>query len=669
MPPKKAPKKGAKTPEPSADDDAAPAPAPAPAPAADDFLLPQREVVVPDNQLGLTAEELDEEFAKMITANNPNAPRNVARYNFKERQFKFEAVVEQLVTQYETEGWMLHKASDEAKRQIDLEKLEKEALENYLREAEKPKDGEEGDDSKQLRNQFNFSERAASTSNNPLRDRATMTDPPPTVLFSANANQWEIYDAYMEDQERQRLQREIKKRQEEQKKRELEEDDDESEVKKAPEKKKEETSVMHGKKMSRATRVLERMVNQNSFSDIAQDFKYWDDASDAFREGEGTLLPLWKFYNDRAKRKHVTSMCWNPEYLDLFAVGYGSFDFMKQSSGLVCCYSLKNPSHPEYTFTTESGVMALDFHPQHANLLAVGLYDGTVAVFDVRNKLNKPIYMSTVKTGKHTDPVWQVSWAEEDMSKNLSFYSVSSDGRVTMWEMSKSELAYQNVMELRLTGSGSSESNVDDDSVIGSLAGGCSFDFNKVADHLFVVGTEEGRIHKCSKAYSSQYLQTYEGHHMAVYGIRWNNKHSRVFISASADWTCKLWDHQRAMPVMSFDLNNSVGDVAWSPYSSTTFAACTSDGKVHVYDLAENKHEPMCEQKIVRKAKLTRILFNPKYPILIVGDDRGCVTSLKLSPNLRKTTGGDDDAEMKKLDGIMDLALKGEYISAEADAV
>ena len=75
------------------------------------------------------------------------------------------------------------------------------------------------------------------------------------------------------------------------------------------------------------------------------------------------------------------------EYDDLFAVGYGSFDFMKQTSGLICCYSLKNPSHPEYTFTTESGVMALDFHPQHSSLLAVGLYDGTVMVFDVCHKV------------------------------------------------------------------------------------------------------------------------------------------------------------------------------------------------------------------------------------------------------------------------------------------
>ena len=44
--------------------------------------------------------------------------------------------------------------------------------------------------------------------------------------------------------------------------------------------------------------------------------------------------------------------------------------------------------------------------------------------------------------------------------------------------------------------------------------------------------------------------------------------------------------------------------------------------QVHVYDLAENKHDPLCQQKVVKKAKLTKISFNPKHPILIVGDDR-----------------------------------------------
>ena len=35
---------------------------------------------------------------------------------------------------------------------------------------------------------------------------------------------------------------------------------------------------------------------------------------------------------------------------------------------------------------------------------------------------------------------------------------------------------------------------------LSGLAGGCCFDFNKTQEHLFIVGTEEGNIHKCSKA-------------------------------------------------------------------------------------------------------------------------------------------------------------------------
>lgn len=44
---------------------------------------------------------------------------------------------------------------------------------------------------------------------------------------------------------------------------------------------------------------------------------------------------------------------------------------------------MKNPSYPEYTFPTESGVMCLDIHPEHPYLVAAGFYDGSVGVFNV----------------------------------------------------------------------------------------------------------------------------------------------------------------------------------------------------------------------------------------------------------------------------------------------
>jgi len=54
------------------------------------------------------------------------------------------------------------------------------------------------------------------------------------------------------------------------------------------------------------------------------DFRYYEDLADEYRDGEGTLLPLWKFTYDKVKKLAVTALSWSPKYFDLFAVGHGS---------------------------------------------------------------------------------------------------------------------------------------------------------------------------------------------------------------------------------------------------------------------------------------------------------------------------------------------------------
>lgn len=87
-------------------------------------------------------------------------------------------------------------------------------------------------------------------------------------------------------------------------------------------------------------------------------------------------------------------------------------DFTKQSTGLILVYTLKNPSFPEYIFETKSGVLCLDINSEQSHYVAAGFYDGSVAVYSLKSGSN-PLYESTAKTGKHTDPVWQVSKASE----------------------------------------------------------------------------------------------------------------------------------------------------------------------------------------------------------------------------------------------------------------
>ena len=53
-----------------------------------------------------------------------------------------------------------------------------------------------------------------------------------------------------------------------------------------------------------------------------------------------------------------------------------------------------------------------------------------------------------------------------------------------------------------------------------------------------------------------------------------------------------------------------------------------------------NRYSPVCVQSVVqrKRATLNHVAFNPVDPILVAGDSRGAVHSLKLSPNLRPDT-------------------------------
>ena len=103
----------------------------------------------------------------------------------------------------------------------------------------------------------------------------------------------------------------------------------------------------------------------------------------------------------------------------------------------------------------------------------------------------------------------------------------------------KNELLFTDVLTLNFP----NISEPQEGTLIASLGCGTCFDFNKQQDNIFLVCTEEGKVHKCSKAYTNQFLETYDAHHMAVYSICWNTFHPKIFLTCSADWTVKIWDH------------------------------------------------------------------------------------------------------------------------------
>jgi dynein intermediate chain 1 len=543
----------------------------------------------------LTDAELEKELPpRVLTVSDPRQPDNRAIFSMKERRFEVSEDVRPLIVHISLRGTLAETREDE-KSSCNMP-IAAESRRNAL-------------------NQFCFLERSAQTFNSVICAAGISTQPPPSSDYNMSVTLAGIIDLYTRS----------------------------GELTSRPSEDDEDTrDVLYSNEMKGTVKLMERMVNFNQDLEAFEDFRFFSDGADAFRQ-TGSALPLWRFTFEKLKKKQVTCVRWNPTYPDLFAVSYGSYEFLKQSSvGGVVLYTLKNPKFPEKIVNTNCTACCLDWNFWKPAILAVGLYDGSVGIIDARNHSKSLLFQTLDDLCRHSDPVWEVKWISE-----ASFVSISADGRVCTWTLRKSKLEPETLTEINQI------ATEDDVSPLGTLNGLC-VDFSPHEEGTYLVGTEEGVIYKYSRVVSSTPLDVFRSHSMAVYAVKWSPFSQKIFLSASADWTVKIWSTERATnPVASFDLLQAVGDVDWSPVCSTVFGGVTSDGTLMVFDLCENRYREVLSHRVISKGKLTRVHFNAKEPVVLVGDDRGGTHCLKLSPNLRKGSGTSDQAKM--IDGVIAL--------------
>ncbi|XP_008829309.1 WD repeat-containing protein 78 isoform X1 [Nannospalax galili] len=345
------------------------------------------------------------------------------------------------------------------------------------------------------------------------------------------------------------------------------------------------------------------------------------------------LERLWSFSCDLTKGLNVSSLAWNKVNTDLLAVGYGHFGFKEQKRGMACCWSIKNPMWPERIFHSPHGVTSVDFSISSPNLLAVGYHNGTIAIYNVQSSSNVPILDSSESPQKHLGPVWQVQWIEQDRGstsndKRETLVSVSADGRVSKWTIRKG-LDCRDLMRLRRTATANTKKSTEKakkgETFISRQAPGMCFAFHPKDTNIYLAGTEEGLIHKCSCSYNEQYLETYRGHKGPVYKVTWHPFCHDVFLSCSADWGVMMWHQETFKPVLSFyPTTYVVYDVAWSPKSSYIFAAA-NESRVEIWDLQISTLDPLIVNVANPGIKFTTVLFARQTDCLLVGDSDGQV--------------------------------------------
>uniref|UniRef100_A0A673BD44 Dynein axonemal intermediate chain 4 n=1 Tax=Sphaeramia orbicularis TaxID=375764 RepID=A0A673BD44_9TELE len=349
-------------------------------------------------------------------------------------------------------------------------------------------------------------------------------------------------------------------------------------------------------------------------------------------ENSPALEYLWTFSCELSRGRSVSSMTWNKKNPDLLAVGYGDSESSDQKPGLVCCWSLKNPTWPERFFHCDSAVTTLDFSTNNPSHLAVGMHNGTIAIYNVQSQNNQTdVINSSECPNKHMDPVWQLKWTLEELSltgedKVESLYSVAADGRVSKWFCACLPV---DVMKLKRI-----HDEKKTESVVSALTPGLCFDFHPTDSNIYLVGTWEGLIHKCSCSNSQQFMETYKKHFCPVSCIAWCPLSPSLFLSCSSDWTIQLWKQDQFAPVLGFtSTQKAVCDIKWSPKWATVFGV-VNVGQLEIWDLKSSIMDPLIVESAVPPVNMKCLLFASHTDCLVVGDSVGQVT-VYLLKNMR----------------------------------
>eukprot|EP00659_Diplonema_papillatum_P013161 gene13161-20322_t len=363
-----------------------------------------------------------------------------------------------------------------------------------------------------------------------------------------------------------------------------------------------------------------------------------DDERDSVevKSSEAKIRTLWRFGCELTKDKNASCQSWNRGNSDLLAVGYGEYGIPgtestkgRSADGMVCCWSVKNPVYPERVMhIPNAGASSLDFSHHHPSLLAVGNTDGTLALYDVRRSGSTPALKSTVQGGQHTGTIWEVKWVDKGKERHNDLVSVSADGLIKQWTFKKGLECQCTLKSLKRTQNDTHTNKGD--ALLSRQSGGMCLDFNPAEPIMYVVGTEDGTIHKCNTSNQEHYIQDYAGHNDPVYRVRWHPFSSDYFLSCSADWTAKLWHDKKTEPAMTFDSTpDAIHDVSWSPANACIFGAVTSTGKVEVWNITEPLEAVGSVQ--LEGRSLNCVLFaQQESPVLTVGDNKGDVTVVKL---------------------------------------
>ena len=252
---------------------------------------------------------------KNLTHENPSIGKSNVYYSYIDNMYKTVEDNENYLEILDIDESILHKDDSQAVAQEEYHTRKKKLKSQVRKQGEEI--GElEVDSLRSMRNRLTYCERASETLQKNIISRDCETIKLNRVNHDGIFHQWDRFDSYMSnflhDKDKKRMEDEFKMKG------------------KITERKKVEVfgDSLNRPSLFKALKLLERQIMQIKNRDKYLFYREWNKFDDS-QESSKMLYMLLSFpQNARIKNRSVTALCWNTKFEDLFAVGYGSYDFL-----------------------------------------------------------------------------------------------------------------------------------------------------------------------------------------------------------------------------------------------------------------------------------------------------------------------------------------------------
>ncbi|XP_022166124.1 dynein intermediate chain 3, ciliary-like [Myzus persicae] len=367
--------------------------------------------------------------------------------------------------------------------------------------------------------------------------------------------------------------------------------------------------------------LTEHFIKQNNAIDIFQPY-FTESKCKDFQ----TLVPSYQtvavIVDPCSPKRPIQNISWSSEQSSMIAISYSDIRFQManpKNSPDSYVYDTEMFTSPHFTIKSQYPITRIKFHHRDGQLLAGGLMNGQVALWDMRISSTN-VGFSNVRNG-HRDKIHSLKWIQS--KTNSEFLTGSSDGQIMWWDTRNLEEP-TDVLLLDLL---KTEENDEPEWMQWGRAHGVTcIDYHFPIPIRFMIGTSTGHVfdgNRKGRTVFEKIPSTYKCHYGPIYSVRRNPTFLKNFLTIG-DWQAKIWSEEakesQIMWTKNYDMR--LTDGKWSNSKPSVFYTSRADGFMDCWDVLQKQQKPILSIK-ASDSRLNCISCHADGALIAIGDECG----------------------------------------------